>query len=149
MKSQRHGREFTQQDLAGKAGVSQGNIAHLESGRTKTSRRMVAIAEALDVQPQWLAEGKGKPFLESPVEHDGKFQGLSPDGIWRDLEPQPAPSPAAPPTPPPISLMWVDARDLELLTLFHGTDDAGRDKIMRAASRVPKVVPARAVGNES
>jgi len=62
-KTERDQHEFTQQDLADKAGVSQGSIGHLESGRTKTSRRLTAIAHALGVDPVWLAEGKGSPFL--------------------------------------------------------------------------------------
>lgn len=61
-KSDRDGAEFTQKDLARLAGVTQGNIAHLESGRTLTSRNIVSIAQALSVDPTWLAEGKGDPF---------------------------------------------------------------------------------------
>lgn len=57
------GSEFTQQDLATKAGVTQGAIGHLESGRTKTSRSITSIALALGVNPMWLAEGKGHPSL--------------------------------------------------------------------------------------
>lgn len=60
-KSTRDGLEFTQQDLATKAGVTQGSIGHLESGRTSTSRRLTSIAKALDVDPVWLAEGSGQP----------------------------------------------------------------------------------------
>jgi phage repressor protein C with HTH and peptisase S24 domain len=61
-RSEREGREFTQTDLAVKAGVTQGNIAHLESGRTQTSRNITAIAEALGVDVMWLSQGKGEPF---------------------------------------------------------------------------------------
>lgn len=61
-RSERDGREFTQTDLADKAGVTQGNIAHLESGRTQTSRNIAAIAEALGVDVTWLSQGKGEPF---------------------------------------------------------------------------------------
>lgn len=61
-KSARDGAEFTQEDLAAKAGVSQGNIAHLESGRTQTSRKITEIAEALGVDVVWLSKGKGEPF---------------------------------------------------------------------------------------
>lgn len=65
-KADQLGSEFTQQDLADKAGVTQGSIAHLESGRTKTSRSLTKIAGALGVSPEWLADGKGAPF--SPAE---------------------------------------------------------------------------------
>lgn len=49
-------------DLALRAGVSQGAIGHLESGRTSTSRSIVGIAKALEVDPAWLADGKGDAF---------------------------------------------------------------------------------------
>jgi len=66
-KSQRQGREVTQQDLASLAGVTQGNIAHLESGRTLTSRNLTKIATALEVNPSWLADGKGDPYAGTGV----------------------------------------------------------------------------------
>ena len=63
-KSLRDGAEFTQEDLAAKAGVTQGNIAHLESGRTQTSRKVTELADALGVDVSWLSKGKGEPFSE-------------------------------------------------------------------------------------
>lgn len=81
-KGDRDGIEFTQQDLADKAGVTQGNIAHLESGRSKTSRNLTKIAAALGVSPDWLADGKGSAFSEggstSPKEVPGTHRvGMS------------------------------------------------------------------------
>jgi phage repressor protein C with HTH and peptisase S24 domain len=67
-KAQRDNAEFTQQDLANRAGVTQGSIAHLESGRTKTSRSLTKIAAALGVSSEWLADGKGAPFTTSIAE---------------------------------------------------------------------------------
>jgi phage repressor protein C with HTH and peptisase S24 domain len=64
-KTERDGSEFTQQDLADKAGVTQGNIAHLESGRSKTSRNLTKIAAALGVSPEWLADGKGAALQQA------------------------------------------------------------------------------------
>lgn len=52
-------REWTQQELANMAKVSQASIGHLEAGTRKTSRSITLIAEALGVEPLWLAEGKG------------------------------------------------------------------------------------------
>lgn len=69
-KSIRDNVEFTQQDLATKAGVSQGSIGHLESGRTSTSRKITAIAKALDVDPEWLANGFGSPRKEDPEKRE-------------------------------------------------------------------------------
>lgn len=66
-KADRSGSDFTQQDLASRAGVSQGSIAHLESGRTKTSRSLTRIAAALDVTTEWLADGRGEPFQKTEV----------------------------------------------------------------------------------
>lgn len=75
-KATRDGTDFTQQDLADKAGVTQGNIAHLESGRTKTSRNLTKIAAALGVSTEWLAEGKGIPFPEPQAQ--SQFTGATP-----------------------------------------------------------------------
>ncbi|WP_431477797.1 XRE family transcriptional regulator [Massilia eburnea] len=66
-KSLKEGDDFTQADLANRAGVSQGAIGHLESGRTNTSRSIIAIAKALDVDPAWLADGKGSPYPENAL----------------------------------------------------------------------------------
>lgn len=63
-KAERDGAEFTQADLAERAGVTQGNIAHLESGRTQTSRKITEIADALGVSVAWLSQGKGDPFAK-------------------------------------------------------------------------------------
>ena len=149
-KAERDGVEFTQQDLANKAGVSQGNIAHLESGRTKTARNLVRIAEALGVAPTWLAEGKGKPFaahsggdwmIEQRVESDAYATAAREVSNVSTVR-----SSAREAT---CSLVWVDSSDLALLTLFHGTDDDGREKILRTAHRVPKVMQGGAVSNQS
>lgn len=48
---------MTQQELAEKAGVTQGTIFHLESGRNKSSRNIVKIANALSVSTSWLLYG--------------------------------------------------------------------------------------------
>ena len=76
-KAERSGADFTQQDLATRAGVTQGSIAHLESGRTKTSRSLTKIASALGVTTEWLADGKGEPFIAGEPSSDTqtKFPG--------------------------------------------------------------------------
>lgn len=76
-KAGRSGGEFTQQDLATRSGVSQGSIAHLESGRTKTSRSLTRIAAALDVTTEWLADGRGEPFpkIETVGNTQSRFPG--------------------------------------------------------------------------
>lgn len=49
--------ELSQQQLADKAGVSQVTIQHLESGRNRTSKKLVEIARALGVSAEWLMSG--------------------------------------------------------------------------------------------
>jgi phage repressor protein C with HTH and peptisase S24 domain len=66
-KTARDGADFTQADLAARSGVSQGAIGHLESGRTNTSRNILNIAKALDIDPTWLATGKGDPFASDGI----------------------------------------------------------------------------------
>ncbi|MBC3906232.1 XRE family transcriptional regulator [Undibacterium umbellatum] len=50
---------LSQEQLARLVGVSQSTIGNLEAGIRLTSRNITAIAEALDVDPRWLADGKG------------------------------------------------------------------------------------------
>ena len=52
---------LTQEGLAKLGGVSQGTIGNLEAGIRQTARRIVDIAAALDVDPNWLANGRGSP----------------------------------------------------------------------------------------
>lgn len=124
-KSARDGAEFTQEALAVKAGVTQGAIAHLESGRTESSREIVEIAYVLGVNARWLVYGRGEPFPEDmPVNSRSHLGGEQLDS-----------KPSVPPNRPEASL----ATGLRLLMLFNGTDEDGRGKIMRAAERMPQV----------
>ena len=57
---------FKQNELAKKAGVSQGTIANIENGIRKQPRQLLSIAKALDVDPEWLESGRAnfkKPEL--------------------------------------------------------------------------------------
>lgn len=53
-------RDITQGELARKVGMSQPAIFKLVNGETKTSRKIVEIALALEVNPAWLQCGKGE-----------------------------------------------------------------------------------------
>lgn len=52
---------LTQGALAKLSGVSQSTIGNLEAGIRHTARKIVDIATALDVDSNWLANGKGEP----------------------------------------------------------------------------------------
>lgn len=60
----RNKRGLTQEALAGMvhSPLTQGTIAHIESGRSETSRHIVWIAAALRVRAEWLVTGKGEMF---------------------------------------------------------------------------------------
>lgn len=53
-------RDISQGELARKVGMSQPAIFKLVNGETKTSRKIVEIALALEVNPAWLQCGKGE-----------------------------------------------------------------------------------------
>lgn len=59
LKSAREEVGLTQAQLAGKAGVSQGTVANIESGLRQNPRELMAIAKAANVLPEWLKSGKG------------------------------------------------------------------------------------------
>jgi phage repressor protein C with HTH and peptisase S24 domain len=54
---------LTQEELAKLANVSQSAIHKLCSGKAKQSRKLLEIAAALKVQPQWLATGDFPKYL--------------------------------------------------------------------------------------
>lgn len=56
--------QMTQQDLAKKAGCSQGLLANIESRMQKSSSFVPQIAEALGVSALWLAKGKGPKHVD-------------------------------------------------------------------------------------
>ena len=52
---------LSQAEVAEAAGVAQGTIGNIESGERKEPRKIVAIAKAVGVRPEWLSERKGAP----------------------------------------------------------------------------------------
>lgn len=58
-----------QQDLADAAGVSTAAISQVESGDTKNLKlpHLFAIADAMKVNPRWLAIGKGPRFMRAAM----------------------------------------------------------------------------------
>jgi len=60
----RNKRGLTQEALASlvQTPLTQGTIAHIENGRSESSRHIVWIAAALHVRAEWLVTGKGEMF---------------------------------------------------------------------------------------
>ncbi len=59
-------RGYTQSSLAQAAGVAQPSIWKLATGKAKSSRKVVEIARALNVRPEWLASGIGEMTSDNP-----------------------------------------------------------------------------------
>lgn len=59
-------RGLSQIALAGLAKVSPGTIGNVESGARRAPRELVAIADALGVDPRWLTTGKGRRDVAAP-----------------------------------------------------------------------------------
>lgn len=59
LKATREERDLTQKALAELSGISQTTISNIESGRNQGSVEIFALARALGVSPEWLAEGTG------------------------------------------------------------------------------------------
>ena len=57
VKSRRKELGLTQTELGGLCNLSQQTIQNIESGRNRSTGNMVALASALQVRPEWLADG--------------------------------------------------------------------------------------------
>lgn len=75
---------MTQESLAEAAGVSQNTIHKLVTGKSSSSRKLVEIAQALNVSPTWLATGTQS---ELPAARDGSPLILEPLLPWDDSTP--------------------------------------------------------------
>lgn len=78
---------MTQEELATKSSVKQSTISDLETGLSKSpvGTNLVSLAQALQVNPDWLATGKGDmETLESPL--PAKAIALAKD--WLKLTPE-------------------------------------------------------------
>ncbi|PHI32747.1 phage repressor protein C [Budvicia aquatica] len=62
---------ITQSSLAEKIGVSQATIQKIVTGRTLRTAFLLPIAKALNIRPEWLAEGVGEMRETSIKQRDG------------------------------------------------------------------------------
>lgn len=107
-------KDLTQEELAKKAGVSQGTIGNLEAGIRDTARKITSIARALDVDANWLADNKGAAPNQLAVVPAKR----------RDAR---------------MVLAYDDEE--ELFDLYRRTDDRGRREIIKGAKvEVARVV---------
>ncbi|WP_257827934.1 XRE family transcriptional regulator [Burkholderia glumae] len=58
LKEARAEKKLSQEGLARLSGVSQSTIAHIESGRNQGSKHLLALARALDMDAEWLENGR-------------------------------------------------------------------------------------------
>lgn len=65
LKQARKNAKMTQVELAKAVNTTQGSISDLESGRNKSTTNLIEIAEALGVNPTWLATGQGEMTINS------------------------------------------------------------------------------------
>jgi len=56
----RKARNLTQVELAEKSGVAQSDISKIERGETLSTTKLVALSNALNVNPNWLDTGDGE-----------------------------------------------------------------------------------------
>ena len=82
-------RRLTQKELADACGLSQGSIGNYESGSRRNPKDVFRIAEALNIEPAWLAMGTGPmelaPMLLADVPASSiawPFPGIDPERVW-------------------------------------------------------------------
>lgn len=63
LKEARSLRGLTQKALADLVGVSQAAIQKIETGKASQTTKIVELANALMVKPEWLSSGKGAMLL--------------------------------------------------------------------------------------
>lgn len=60
-------RQLSQQELARASGLAQSTISSYENQSRASTTRLMALAEALQVNPRWLDTGKGPKALEDTL----------------------------------------------------------------------------------
>lgn len=109
-------KELSQQQLADRAGVAQSTIGSLEAGTRLTARKITAIANALEVNGRWLAEGMGQHDVRAsqPV--------TATPAIRRRLQ-------------------WVDDDEAEILSEYRRLESASKATALVVLRSLPKAIP--------
>lgn len=68
-------------------GMSQPSIWKLTSGKSVTTRKLVEIASALDVRPEWLSTGEGPMRRDSLSRKVAETDQIPPKNHWGKVEP--------------------------------------------------------------
>lgn len=106
----RHKRGYSQKELSVRAGVSESVIGNVETGIRHSIRKLTAVANALQVNPHWLATGEGSAAadVDAPAQVDpGQLSQAS--GSAQEIR---------------MVLAW--------LAIWHGADAAHRSLIESA-----------------
>lgn len=81
-----HLAQMTNARLAEAVGMSQPSIWKLVSGRAVTTRKLVEIANALNVRPEWLSTGQGPMQSEHLSRKPTKESEVPPESDWGKIE---------------------------------------------------------------
>lgn len=80
LKEARNLRGLTQKALAEKVGISQAAIQKIETGKASQTTKLVEIANALAIRPEWLSSGSG------PMASEQAEQSIPPESEWGTIE---------------------------------------------------------------
>lgn len=80
---------FSQAQLADRVGISQPAVQKMASGKTSGSRKMVELAHALNVNPEWLSSGSGAMRPSSKESNIGSEEEWSTVDSWDSKTPLP------------------------------------------------------------
>lgn len=62
--------KLTQESVANRAGISQGMVYKLVSGKAKSTAKLIELANALECDIQWLATGNNTSLKEERAPYD-------------------------------------------------------------------------------
>lgn len=124
----REERQLTQAQLAVKSGLSQATIGNLETGRNKGTKKILELANALQITPEWLihggnlAQAKGAFFRKDlgvlPAEETGSqhLLGLISRAIMAPVVEDEPETQAGIPIPPPARELPIISWENEALS---------------------------------